>query len=184
MKRCLPLVIPLCLAAAAGDYESARRKLDLIESGRLPPGSRVELTGSELNAYVAREVALAVPEGVRQPRLVLGAHSATATGLVDFGRLRRAQGKEPGWLLGKLLDGERPVRVTASIQSAGGTARVDVERVEISGLAIEGRALDFLVENFLLPRYPQAAIGRPFELGHRIERLDVQPAAAAVLIGR
>jgi len=27
-------------------------------------------------------------------------------------------------------------------------------------------------------------LGRPFELGHRIERLDVQPAAVAVFIGR
>jgi hypothetical protein len=35
-----------------------------------------------------------------------------------------------------------------------------------------------------LAMYPDAAVGRPFELGHRIERLDVQPAAVGVVIGK
>ncbi len=30
--------------------------------------------------------------------------------------------------------------------------------------------------------YPDAAVGRPFELGHRIEKLDVEPASVGVLI--
>ena len=55
----------------------------------------------------------------------------------DFGKLRRAQGHPPGWLMSKLLDGERPVRVTVRIRSANGQATVDVERVEISGLQID-----------------------------------------------
>jgi hypothetical protein len=86
--------------------------------------------------------------------------------------------------MSKLLEGERPVSVTARIRSAGGTATVDVERVEISGIVIDGRTLDFLIENILLPLYPNAVVGRPFELGHRIERLDVEPRAVGVVIGR
>jgi hypothetical protein len=82
------------------------------------------------------------------------------------------------------LEGERPVSVTARIRSAGGRATVDVQRVEISGIAIDGRTLDFLVQNVLLPQYPNAVLGRPFELGHHIEKLDVQPAAVGVVIGR
>jgi hypothetical protein len=30
--------------------------------------------------------------------------------------------------------------------------------------------------------YPDAIIGRPFELGHRIDRIDVSPSAVAVLL--
>jgi hypothetical protein len=61
---------------------------------------------------------------------------------------------------------------------------VDLQRVEISGVAADGRTLDFLIQNIFLPLYPNAVLGRPFELGHRIERLDVGPAAVAVVIGR
>ena len=182
VKRLLPLLLPLLAAAAYTEYASACRKLELIESARLARGARVELTAAELNAWVAREAAAL--DGVRNPRLQLGADTATGEALIDFGRVRRAQGYHPGWLMGKLLDGERPVKVTARIHSSAGTARVDVERVEISGAVIEGRALDFLIDNVLLPNYPDAAIGRPFELGHRIERLDVQSRAVGVVIGR
>ena len=107
---------------------------------------------------------------------------ATGKALVDFGKLQRATGHSPGWLMSKLLEGERPVSVTAHIQSSGGRATVDIQRVEISGIAIDGSTLDFLIENFLLPMYPDAAISRPFELGHRIDRLDVSPAAVAVVL--
>jgi hypothetical protein len=76
------------------------------------------------------------------------------------------------------------VSVTARISSSAGKAQVDVQRVEISGVTIDGRTLDFLIQNILLPLYPDAAIGRPFDLGHRIERLDVAPAAVGVTIGK
>jgi len=58
-----------------------------------------------------------------------------------------------------------------------------VKQVEISGVTIEGRLLDFLIRNYLIEAYPNAKVGQPFALGHRIERLDVQPSAVGVLIG-
>jgi hypothetical protein len=84
--------------------------------------------------------------------------------------------------MSKLLDGERPVSVTARVRSSAGRATVDIQRVEISGLAIDGGTLDFLIQNFLIPMYPEAVIGKPFELGHGIDRLDVSPSAVAVLL--
>ncbi len=175
------LLCALALGAVSSDYQAAKRKFDQIESDRLRPGTRVELTARELNAYVQQEA----PEGVRATRLqIVSPGVATGSALVDFGKLRRAQGHEPGWFMSKLLDGERPVSVTARIRSANGRATVDVQRVEISGVVVDGRTLDFLIQNVLVPLYPDAVVGRPFELGHHIERLDVQPAAVGVLIGR
>ena len=83
-----------------------------------------------------------------------------------------------------LLDGERPVTITIRIRSANGTATVDVESVEVSGVTIEGPMLDFLIRNYVMAAYPAAKIGQPFDLGHRIERLEVQPSAVGVIIGR
>jgi hypothetical protein len=168
---------------APSDYQAVIRKFSLIEHDRLKPGSRVVLTPAELNAYARQEIAGVAPDGIRDPRLELGPGTATATAFVDFGKLRRAEGKPPGPILSYLLDGERPVTITARIRSSGGTATVDVQQVDISGVTIEGRLLDFLIHSYLMQAYPDAKVGQPFALGHRIERLDVQPSAVGVVIG-
>ena len=166
----------------SGQDLSARRKFALIASDRLKPGSVVDLTLPELNAYAQQEAAL-LP-GVREPKLELpGEQTVVASAVIDFGEFRRGQGIQQGWLISQLLDGERPVRVLARIHSEGGTATVDVQKVEVSGVAIDGAALDFLIRNFLLPLYPSSVVGRPFELGHRMRKLDVGRAGVRVLIG-
>lgn len=177
----ISLLFAGALAAAYNNYDSAKQKLDRIESDRLRGGTRVELSAPEMTAWVAHEA----PQGVRDPRIQLVAPEvASCAALIDFNKLQRAQGYEPNWLMSKLLSGERPVTVTARIRSARGHATVDVEKVEISGVTIDGKTLDFLIQNFVLPLYPDAAVGRPFELGHRIERLDVQPTSVGVVIGK
>jgi len=174
------LFVAASLAGAPyNDYASAKQKFDSIEAGHLRAGTRVILTFPELNAWVAREA----PAGVRNPQVRVAAREvATGTALIDFGKLERSAGRQPGWLMSKLLDGERPVTVTARVRSGAGSATVDIQRVEVSGLVIDGRTLDFLIQNFLLPMYPDAVVGRPFELGHRIDRLDVSPANVVVLL--
>lgn len=181
--KCLLFAGSLLVGVALGFdlYSSARQKVDLIEGGRLLPGARVDLTLAELNAFAAKEA----PEGVRNPKLVLtdqGVVSGTA--MVDFGKLRRAQGYEPGWLMSKLLDGERPVSATARIRSGGGKITVDVERASISGLEIDGSTLNFIIQNFIVPFYPEAMVGRPVAMAYRIERLQLAPAGVGVVIGR
>jgi hypothetical protein len=171
-------------AAPPDAYASAKEKFERIESDRLPAGSRIELSAAELNAYVAHEAPM-VTDGVRNPRLELaGDGLAHGTALIDFARVGRSQGHPPGWLLSRLLEGERPVSVSARIRSSGGQATVEVQRVEISGATIEGGALDFLIQHFLLALYPGAVVGHPFALGHRIERLDVRARSVTVVLGR
>ncbi len=162
-------------------YTSASQKVNLIESGRLLPGARVDLSLAELNAYAAKEA----PAGVRNARLVLeGQETVSGTAMVDFGKLRRAQGYEPGWLMSKLLDGERAVSATARIHSGGGKVTVEVQRASISGVEIDGKTLEFVIQNFIVPFYPSAMVGRPVAMGYRIDRLQLAPAGVGVLIGR
>jgi hypothetical protein len=184
MRMLMALAVLPVLVAAATDYASARRKLNLIERDQARPGSSVVLTPAEVNAYARRELAEAVPAGIRDPRIQLGQNAATATAWVDFAKLRASAGDPPGWLMSQLLEGEHPVRIAARIRSGGGRATVDIDSVEISGMNIQGKLLDFLIQNYLLPRVPEAKIGQPFELGHRIDRISVQPAQVAVAIGR
>jgi hypothetical protein len=183
VTRRLHLAASLLFAAAATaaytDYSSARHKLDLIEQERLRTGARVELTDGELTAYAQHEA----PQGVRNTRLEIAPSGLiTGSAMVDFNEVRRAQGQQSGWLLAKLLEGERPVTVTARLSSANGRAQVDLERITISGLEIDGATLDFLIQNVLLSVYPDAAVDRPFELGHRVDRIELRPRGVSIVI--
>ena len=170
--------------APATDYAAVWQKLRLIETERARPGSSVLLTARELNVYLDTEIRRVAPNGIREARLTLNDGVASGAAVVDFVKIRQAQGQEPGWLLARLLDGERPLEIAARIRSSGGWATVDVERVAISGVPIEGAALDVLINTYLHAYFPDARVGKAFELGYGIERLEVAPAGVRVHIGR
>jgi hypothetical protein len=158
------------------------RKLDLIESGKAKPGSVFRFTSAELNTWVRMKAPMIVPDGFRQPRLVLGNGEATASALIDFLKVRDASGIATNWLVAKLIQGEKLVTARATIQSAHGQATVHLVRVEIGGLAVTGAPLDFLVQNFFRPFYPNAKIDEPFELAGDVDRIEVTPTEARVYI--
>src|SRR5438445_13535738 len=116
MRRIWPLalfVLPLLLYSSRADYSSVQKKFDLIEHDRLKPGSRVTRSQRELNAYVEQQVPQVAPQGVREPRIELGAGTATGSAVIEFVRLRGARGKPPAWLMRRVLQAERPGTVTA-----------------------------------------------------------------------
>src|ERR1700722_7861192 len=158
------------------------QKRDLIESGQAKPGLVFRFTAAELNAWVREKAPAIIPEGFRQPRLALGNGEANASALIDFLKVRHASGVETNWLVAKLIQGEKLVTARAAIQSARGQATVHLVRVEIGGLAVTGTPLDFLVQNFFLPFYPDAKIDEPFELAGNVDRIEVTPGAAVVYI--
>lgn len=182
------LIAAASLLAAAGfaslaDYQSAKRKALLIESDRVPAKGSVFFSPAEVNAYAAEEVRKEVPEGMRSPRIVLGANSATGTALIDFNKMQTARGTPPGALLSLLLRGEHEVSVDLGFQSANGIARVDVRRVTVGGASLSGRALDLVIDYYVLPRYPEAAIGRPFQLRHNVQKVAVAPGGVTFQFG-
>jgi len=171
------------LRATRTDYENAVRKFDGIQQYRFKAGSRVPISLAELNAYVQTELPEYVPAGVRNPRIELGANN-TATGYaqIDFVKLRSAQGKPPGWLLRKLLQGERDVSVTCEVRSANGVVTVYPTEVEIEGVPISGAALDFLIHNYLLPNYPNAKIAQPIRLKYGMDRFEVYDSRVDIVL--
>jgi hypothetical protein len=172
------------LVAADPVEASVSKRLDLIESGKARPGAVFRFTPAELNAWVRVKAPTVISDGFRQPQLVLGNGEATATALIDFLKVRHANGIETNWLIAQLIQGEKLVKARASIQSAHGRATVHVVRVEVGGLAVTGAALDFLVQNFFLPFYPEAKIDEPFDLAGNVDRIEVTPAEARVYIRR
>jgi hypothetical protein len=178
------MTIQCALGAADPVAASVSKRLDLIESGQARPGSVFRFTPAELNAWVRVKAPTVITDGFRQPQLVLGNGEATATALIDFLKVRHANGIETNWLIAQLIQGEKLVKARASIQSAHGRATVRLVRVEVGGLAVTGAALDFLVQNFFRPFYPEAKIDEPFDLAGNVDRIEITPAEARVYIRR
>jgi len=104
--------------------------------------------------------------------------------LIDFLKLRHAQGQQTGWLLTKLIEGERQVKVNIRMQSSGGKCTVFLTRVQIGVAVASGALLNILLNTFFLPLYPDSKINEAFELDYDIERIEIRPAGVRVLIKR
>ena len=167
----------------ADQADQVRTKFRRIQEGHLRAGSVVAFTPSELNSYARGELDSVVPQGMRQPRVELGNGTATGYALIDLLRVQQhGQASNVPWLIARLIEGERSVKVNTRIVSSGGKATVFLQRVEISGVGVSGGALDFLLNEFFLPLYPEAKINEPFLLGNKIDRIEITPTAANVVI--
>ncbi len=169
------------LHAADPLYDSARKKLDRIEAGHAPRGSIVNFPVGEINAWARVRVPEIIPEGIRDIRLELGANTATGTATVNFLKMRQAQGLTTGWFMAKLIEGERPLKVTVRLESSGGRCTVFLTRVELSSVSATKTVLDFLLKTFFLPLYPDAHINEPFDLDYNMERIELRPGLARVI---
>ena len=165
-------------AAGLRGETSARRKLNRLQDDTAPAGWTT-FSLKEVNQLAAEEIAASGLTGVSDPRVVLGNNTAIGTARIDFARVREsATGEAPGTLGRMLLGGDKDVLVEASFQSGDGMCTIDVVRASVNGLELRGRLLDWIIENYLLPLYPEAKIGKPFAMGHRVERVEITPTRA------
>ena len=170
------------LAAADPLAGSCRKKIDDIEAGRAKANAVYVFTPAEINAYARGEIPTVVPKGLRNPALELGLGSATGSALMDFLQMQHGQGVKMNWVMEKLLEGERPVRVVIQSETKDGRAIIYLRRLEISGVAASGTVLDFLIRNFFRPLYPNAHINEWFEMGNNVDHVDVRADAVRVYI--
>lgn len=183
MKRGLAFILAASTLVAADPlYESAQRKLDALEARQIPRGSSVTFTPQEIEAWARVKVPETVPEGMRDERVELGQDVATGYATVDFLKMRQAKGQQPNWFMQKLLEGERPLKVSIRLESGGGRCIVHLTRVEISNVSANATVLDFLIKTFFMPLYPDAKINEPFDLDYDMDRIDIRPRDIRVTI--
>lgn len=170
------------LFAANADYESARRKADLIENDQAKPGSVIAFSGAEANAYAREEARREVGEALRNAKVWFSQGKASGSATLDFVKLQTARGRPPGLLLRWMLQGDKEVQVSVKIEARDGKAKIDIDEVYLDGVGIPKGAVDLLIEYYLLPRFPDAKIGEWFDLRHRIERITVAPSGVQLKI--
>ena len=180
MRWFLVLTVTASVVLAADPLAaSAQKKLDSISDRKLKPGAVVTLSAREVNAWIHEKAVKAFPQGIRNERIDLGPGTADGNALVDL--LKISKGNVNA-LIGRLIEGEKPLRVAIRVESSNGRATVFLTRVELSGVAIDGSILDFLIKHFVQPRYPDMKINEPFDLDFNIDRIEIQATAVRIFI--
>jgi hypothetical protein len=169
------------LFAADPLADSAQKKLDSISDRKLRPGAIVTLSSREINAWIHEKAVKAFPEGIRNEHVELGSGTTDGNALVDFLKLGKAK-SSVNPLIARLIEGERPLKVSIRVESANGRCTVFLTRVELSGVVVDGSILDFLMKHFVQPKYPDMKINEPFDLDFNIDRIELQPAGVRILI--
>ncbi|HEY2842553.1 MAG TPA: hypothetical protein VGJ09_02840 [Bryobacteraceae bacterium] len=160
---------------------SAQKKLDSISESKLKPGSVVVLSPQEINAWLHEKAVKAFPDGLRNEHIELGSGTVDGTALVDLVKIGKGKSSVNS-LIGRLIEGERPLKISIRVESANARCTVFLTRVELSGVALDGSILDFLIKQFIQPRYPDIKINQPFDLDFNIDRIEIQPAGVRIVI--
>ncbi len=185
------------LPATAGCGEAARsrtpqseaalrmeQKLERVdENGKAARPKRITtvLTEEEINAYFALCMGAKLPPGVSGVRFELHPGQPAASGMVDFDEFKAGSHRAPHPILDMLLRGRKPVAVKGTFSSSrDGYGTFHLGSVSLGGYTVEGVLLDLLVRWFVLPRYPNAAVDRPFRLPAKIERGAVEEGRAVL----
>ena len=173
------LMLPLFAADPLAD--SAQKKLDSIADEKLKRGAVVVLSPQEINAWLHEKAVKAFPEGLRNEHVDLGSGTVDGSALVDLMKIQKGKSTMSA-LIGRLIEGERPLKISIRVESSNGRATVFLTRVELSGVAMDGSILEFLIKQFIQPRYPDIKINQPFDLDFNIDHIEIQPSGVRVLI--
>jgi hypothetical protein len=178
-----PAALICALAALAASPGTVETKFHALQIDAYPKGARIPFTDREFNTYLQSAIPTFIGPGIRNARIEMDAGGIVrGYADIDFLKLRQAEGEKPGWLMSQLLAGERPVAITVRLTSGHGKARVDVQRVAVSSLAIEGHALDMLISTFVLPSFPDVKVGKDFALAYHIDHFEFRPGLVTVVL--
>jgi hypothetical protein len=152
--------------AAASSAEAKFRHIE-ENSRRTPPDQTpTVLNEREINAYLSSG-RVQLPVGVRSVRFTGQNGVVEAVARVDFDAIT-AQSQSSNPLL-SLFSGIHDVHAVAHASGSGGQARVHIDSIEIDGVTVPRMALQFFIDRYLQPKYPNVGMDSIFNLPERID---------------
>ena len=166
----------ICLACFAQTHrlaDSLQSKIDHIQQNAQaahPDQTPTVMTEEEINDYFAAG-RVKLPQGVK--KVTLHGQSGVVTGLtvVDFDEIKEGQHTTNPLL--SIFSGTHNVSVEADAAGAGGKGKVHVRTVTIDGTEVPKFALEFFVNKYIKPKYPNVGIDSEFQLPDRIDTATV-----------
>lgn len=164
--------------------DSMERKLaQLLAQAANPQRSPTTflLSEDEVNSYFQYKIPAKIPKGIYDLRFRLRPNQPSAAAVMDFDELKAASKRPLNPLLDQLLSGRKPVAVVGRFTSSNSSGVFHLEQVSMRSFTLSGMLLDLVVRHFVQPRYPQAAIDRPFTLPANIDQLVVEEGRVRIV---
>jgi hypothetical protein len=153
--------------------DSADAKFAYIEQNGAksqPDPTPTVLSEDEINDYLASG-RVEIPQGVKKVRLQGQSGKVTAFLTVDFDQLRENQRSANPFM--SMFSGTHDVTVETDAAGSAGQGKVHVSTVSLDGTEIPRMALQFFVERYLTPKYPNVGLDSQFKLPNRIDGATV-----------
>jgi len=149
--------------------ESMQRKLEHISENSKrahPDPTPTILSEEEVNDYLA-SAKVELPQGVKKVTLQGRAGLVEGFVNVDFDEIRgRQQTSNP---LLSLFSGRHLVRAEADASGSGGQGKVHIRNVAIDGIDVPRVALEYFVQKYITPKYPNIGLDSQFQLPNRVD---------------
>lgn len=163
--------------------DSMERKLQYIDQNSRRPQPNpapTVLTEQEVNAWFASPYAK-LPKGVHSLKVVGTNGQIAANASINFDEVkegRRGGGFNP---LMSMFSGTHDVQVIANAQAQNGEAEVHVQSASIDGVDIPRMALQFFVDHYLKPKYPNVGLDTNFQPGYHVDSARVGTHQIAIV---
>jgi hypothetical protein len=158
--------------AQAGSHrlaESMQRKLDHLQANAAlphPDQTPTVFTEDEVNDYFAAG-RVKLPQGVKKVSLQGMEGVITGMVVVDFDEIRAGQ-RSANPLLA-IFSGTHNVRIEADAAGSGGQGKIHTRTVNIDGIDVPPVALEYFLQRYITPKYPNVGIDSQFALPERID---------------
>jgi hypothetical protein len=153
--------------------QSMQVKLDHVRENSErahPDQTPTVLTEEEINDYLASG-RVQLPQGVKRVKMEGRSGVVDAFVNVDFDEIRAGQ-RSANPLL-SIFSGRHDVHLQADAAGSGGQGKVHVRSVSIDGIDVPRMALEFFVEKYITPKYPNVGLDSTFQMPNKIDAATV-----------
>ena len=170
-------------AKQTADFRSMEREIAYLKQNAAkahPDPKPTEITEAEANAYF-NEGGVKLPKGVSNVRLTSRSGQIDGHAQVDFEQVMQGRGSNNP--LYSMFSGHHDVHAVADADGKNGIGTIRIQSIELDGAQIPQWALEWFVQRYITPRYPNVAMTSAFKLPLRIDSAAVE-SGKVILVQR
>jgi hypothetical protein len=174
---------PDAIQAAAQALEAKLRTLQTVDARSAKSSKPVVITENEANSYLKIHGREFLPAGVRDPALRFSPEHVVGVADVNFEEFSRVYSNPNDWgpkVMAAMFKGTQHVSATGKVQSGNRQARVQIENVTVGSMTVPSWLVDFVVENYLQPRY-KFDLSKPIPLPDHVTQIALGTGRAIFL---
>lgn len=141
----------------------------------------IVITDAEANSYLKYYMHAFIPPGLSDPTIRITPERIFGSAEVDFDEFSKASSTSSDWgpkVLAAIFRGKQKVSAAGKLQTQNGHGTVKIETVVVGTTSIPDWLVEFVVENYLQPRY-NFDLSKPFALPDHVSHIELGAGRAA-----